>query len=71
LFGFGIANEEGNVHIAGSVETNADLPAVYDANLEEGAKIWLVLSADVNCENKKRIGWHPTAYLFEWGPDHF
>ena len=57
------ANEDGNVHIKGSVETG-DLPADYDDNTE-GAKIWLVLTDDVNCDEAKMVGWNPTEYLFE------
>jgi len=56
------ANDDGNVHIMGSVDTG-DLPASGDEN--DGAKIWLVLSSDVDCENQYMIGWHPTEYLFE------
>ena len=56
------ANEEGDIHIAESVDTG-DLPSEGDEN--EGAKIWLVLSSDVDCENSKMIGWNPTEYLFE------
>lgn len=56
------ANEEGDIHIAESVDTD-DLPSEGDEN--EGAKIWLVLSSDVDCENSKMIGWNPTEYLFE------
>ncbi|MFC1676066.1 hypothetical protein ACFL3G_03260 [Planctomycetota bacterium] len=58
-----LANEDGNVHIKGSVETG-DLPADYDDNTE-GAKIWLVLTDDVNCDDAKMIGWNPSEYLFE------
>lgn len=63
-FGTGIANEEGDIHIKGAVETCGDLPMEDDEN-KDGAKIWLVLSSDVNCEDLKMIGWTPTAYLFE------
>lgn len=78
--GEGIVNEEGNVHIKGAVETYGDLPmpddwnnpehtnhtsCVADSTCIEGAKIWLVLSGDVNCGNPKMTGWNPTAYLFE------
>ncbi|UCE61303.1 MAG: hypothetical protein JSU63_06060 [Phycisphaerales bacterium] len=54
----------GNVHIVSAVETG-DLPAEYDDNFEFGAKIWLVLSADLNCELQQMEGWSPTEYLFE------
>ena len=59
------ACDEGEVHIKESVNTG-DLPAEFDAN--EGAKIWLVLSSDVVCEDEeqKMVGWTPTEYLFEY-----
>lgn len=60
--GSGTSNNGGNVNIAASVDTG-DLPIAGDTN--SGAKIWLVLSSDVDCENKKMIGWAPTEYLFE------
>lgn len=66
------ADAEGNVHIKGLVETG-DLPADYDDNAPpadpNGAKIWLVLSGDVECgdeEDPSMIGWSPAAYLFEY-----
>jgi len=73
--GNGTANRGGNVHIAGSVDTG-DLPAPYDLNAnpettthpegKTGAKIWLVLSSDIDFTDEKMIGWHPTEYLFEY-----
>ncbi len=73
--GSGTANADGNVHVIGSVDTG-DLPAGYDLNSDPetttdwagrtGAKIWLVLSDDVDCENAKMIGWTPAKYLFEF-----
>lgn len=60
--GSATANGGGNVHIKGSVNTG-DLPASYDANA--GAKIWLVLSSDVDCGGKVFSAWNPTEYLFE------
>ena len=62
--GSGIVNEEGNIHIAESIELDTDLPIEDDEN--DGAKIWLVLSDDVDCENAEMIGWTPTEYLFEY-----
>jgi hypothetical protein len=59
---------------------NSGLPASYDANFNPtapsgsvGAKIWLVLSEDVNCGDPEAvppvkssmIGWTPQDYLFE------
>ena len=59
--GSGTAKGRGNVHIAESVNTG-DLPSGADEN--DGAKIWLVLTADVDCDSQM-IGWTPTEYLFE------
>jgi len=61
--GTGTACDEMDVHITGSVDTG-DLPAEGDLN--DGAKIWLVLSSDVDCENAAMVGWTPTEYLFEY-----
>ncbi len=58
-----LANEDGNVNIKAAVDTG-DLPADFDENTT-GAKIWLVLTDDVNCGEAKMTGWNPTAYLFE------
>ena len=60
--GSGIANDDGDVHIAESVNTG-DLPAESDDNDPDGAKIWLVLSSDCDGE---LVGWNPTEYLFEY-----
>jgi hypothetical protein len=61
--GTGTACDEMDVHITGSVDTG-DLPTADDEN--EGAKIWLVLSSDVDCVNQTMVGWNPTEYLFEY-----
>ena len=61
--GSGTVNEEGDVHIAESVDTG-DLPIEGDEN--DGAKIWLVLSDDVDCDACEMVGWNPTEYLFEY-----
>jgi len=61
--GSGTVNEEGNVHIAESVDTG-DLPIEVDEN--DGAKIWLVLTDDVDCFAAQMVGWNPTEYLFEY-----
>lgn len=57
-------DDGGNIHIAESVETGGDLPIDADANSLEGdaegdsgAKIFLVPSGDVDCENQIMIGW--------------
>ena len=62
--GSGTVNEEGNIHIAESVELDTDLPATGDEAPLGGAKIWLVLSDDITC-NDQFYGWNPTEYLFE------
>ena len=46
----------GNIHIQGTVDTGS-LPIETDENYSEGAKIFLVPSADVDCENQMMIGW--------------
>jgi len=62
--GSGMADEEGNVHIANSLNTGS-LPTEADEN--EGAKIWLVPSSCVDCEARVWVGgWNPTEYLFEY-----
>jgi len=61
--GDGTANVDGDVHIMGSVDTG-DLPTTDDAAPLGGAKIWLVLSSDVDCD-VEMIGWNAAEYLFE------
>ena len=61
--GSGIADALGDVHIMGSADTG-DLPDPL-VDINEGAKIWLVLSDDVDCEGCVMSGWNPTEYLFE------
>lgn len=63
--GDAIADVGGNVHIQGSVDTG-DMPSMNDENFDTGAKIWLVLSDDVDCMMAGMIGWNPTEYLFEY-----
>jgi len=54
--GSGIVNDEGNIHIAESVDTG-DLPAIEDENYADGAKIFLVLTDDVDCEGQVMTNW--------------
>ena len=61
--GEGTVNEEGDIHIAESKDTG-DLPADGDEAPLGGAKIWLVLSDDITCDDQFD-GWNPTEYLFE------
>jgi len=62
--GEGTVNEEGDIHIAESVDDTGDLPIGSDGNYPEGAKIWLVLTEDFNCDGGWSA-WNPTEYLFE------
>ena len=62
--GSGTVNGEGNIHIAES-ENTGKLPAEEDENYLEGAKIWLVLSNDIDCGVSFKDVWNPTEYLFE------
>ena len=55
-----------NIHIINKGELDiGDLPTLDDENYPDGAKIWLVLSDDVDCDGQVMVGWNPTAYLFE------
>jgi len=63
--GEGVADEYGDVHIQNEVDTGS-LPAEWDDNYGDGAKIWLVASDDVDCDMEYMIGWNPTEYLFEY-----
>jgi len=61
----GTANNGGNINLAGSVDLGIDLTGPADPyNPEGGAKIWLVLTADINASSQL-AGWNPTEYLFE------
>jgi len=62
----GSDNTDGNgeIILGGSVNTGS-LPKEDDANYPTGAKIWLVLSSDVNTTTNQMTAWHPTEYLFE------
>ena len=75
----GSANNGGNLHMAGSVDTGGPLPIASDLNnftnpdhyewIDEeynGAKIWLVFSTDVDFENQRMTGRNPRGYLFEY-----
>ena len=67
----------GNIEIHGVVDIGTSLPADYDKNFNPmspsgavGAKIWLVLSEDVQCPTatvaSKMLNWNPASYLFEY-----
>ncbi|MBW1742269.1 MAG: hypothetical protein JRJ47_02405 [Deltaproteobacteria bacterium] len=73
--GSGTANELGKVKIVGKgdplnpfyaePQSTGNLPIPGDEN--DGAKIWLVLSNDVDCDSATphMTGWTPSEYLFE------
>ena len=77
--GSGVANGGGNLNISNfNFDIGTSLPADYDANYNPvypsgavGAKIWLVLSDDVDCGNQYMIGWNPDQYLFEYNLINF
>jgi hypothetical protein len=65
--GQGVANKGGELSIKSCKDTD-DLPVCCDpenTSGQYGAKIWLVLSADVDCDKAKMVGWNPSEYLFE------
>lgn len=71
--GSGVAGTTGDIHIMGSQDTGS-LPIPSDLNANPattteppntGAKIWLVLTSDINCSAARMSYWHPTEYLFE------
>ncbi len=77
--GSAVANGGGNLAIFNfDFDIMTGLPAEYDANYAPispsgavGAKIWLVLSSDVNCIDRYMIGWNPDLYLFEYNLINF
>ena len=58
----GTTNNGGNINLKDRFDFTS-IPIASDTN--DGAKIWLVLSDDVDCENQKMTSWDPTEYLFE------
>ena len=65
ILGESAADEYGNIRISG-LENTGDMPSELDENWPDGAKIWLVLSEDVDGRMQSMIGWAPTEYLFEY-----
>jgi len=59
----GSSNDEGDIHLGGSTDIGS-LPVDEDEN--DGAKIWLVLSADYDADAGEMTGWDPEEYLFEY-----
>ena len=66
LLGEGTSNADGNLTIKGNVNLGHDLPHPTDANVSDGAKIWLVLSYDYDPVSMSMIDWNPGEYLFEY-----
>lgn len=66
LMASGTSNDEGDIHLAGSVDLGMDLPDPSDANYLDGAKIWLVLSDDYDEATCRMTAWNPMEYLFEF-----
>lgn len=74
--GSGMANWRGDVKIKVKRDIGISLPESYDANYNPinpsgavGAKIWLVVTGDVECGNNgtpEMTRWHPEDYLFEY-----
>ena len=66
--GSGVADDKGKVHVKGELDDLCDLPADYDENFVWGAKIWLILSDDIDesVDPLQMKGWNPGEYLFEY-----
>jgi hypothetical protein len=65
LICLGAADSVGNdIGLSGSTILGHDLPLPGDENT--GAKIWLVPTADLACEDPTQMtAWNPSSYLFE------
>ena len=78
-FANGRTNPAGNLNLAkDEFEIDTSLPAQGDANFSAvypsgavGAKLWLVLSSDVDCTARMMIQWNPEKYLFEFNLINF
>lgn len=75
ILGTGTADEDGNVHIKGTIDYDAIPFYQYDTDGDEeldteGTKIWLVLLSDIQpadiLEDTEMTAWQPTEYLFEF-----
>ena len=72
LLGNDTADEEGNIHIKGTI--NFESLPYWEYTIGEGedqytvtgSKIWLILSSDFNENTKEMDAWNPTEYLFEF-----
>lgn len=61
----GNSNRGGGLQISKRVNLNTSLPAVHDANHPTGARLRLVLTADIDCDGRRFRDWNPRAYLYE------
>ena len=63
-----ISDENGNVHIQGSIYYETLPSYVYEIDGEqvEGSKIWLVLADDYDQGSTEMSAWNPSEYLFEF-----
>jgi len=64
LLGEAIADKGGKIKIKNSLIT-CSLPIEIDDNHPDGAKIWLVLSEDIDLRMQCMVDWNPIEYLFE------
>ena len=62
------SDENGNVHIQGSIYYETLPSYVYEIDGEqvEGSKIWLVLADDFDQASAEMSAWNPSEYLFEF-----
>lgn len=61
----GTTTKSGNIHLSGTWDPDQDFTLdVYYPDVGYGAKIWLVLTDDINASNEL-AGWDPEEYLFE------
>lgn len=54
----------GDFDATGSIDLGMSLPCAPDANID-GAKLWMIPSADYNNNTFKMTAWNPANYLFE------
>ena len=54
---------DGNLRLNGII--HGPLPRKYDQNRDTGAKIWLVNSSDIDCQNQKFLEGEPENYLYD------
>jgi hypothetical protein len=63
--GEGVAADDGTLEMKEHFRAISELPIESDANYPCGAKIWLVLTTDVDCVNQVMLHWNPQNYLFQ------